>query len=58
MMGKFSNNRNIEIIPLDTSNTLVRSKPLNMQRMPYLSDPSIVPRVQKVNKLKIIKASS
>lgn len=55
-MGKVNNNSGIEVIPLDntkSSNTLPRlvahKKVSKMYHVPYLSDPSIVPRVQKVN---------
>lgn len=52
MMGKFTNNnnknsKNIEIISIDTSDNLERPK-VRMQRMPYMYDSFIVPRVQKV----------
>lgn len=57
IMGKFTDNnnsnRNIEVISLDTNDNLGRSKLLKMQRMPYMSDPSIVQRVQKVILIKI-----
>lgn len=47
MMGKLSGTTGIEVIPLDTNDPLQRQK---MQGIPYLADPTIVPRVQKVRK--------
>lgn len=59
MMGKFAN---LEIIPLDDNNlppvnnqqNSFRNRPPSvglqpgMHRMPFISDPTIIPRVQKV----------
>lgn len=62
-MGKINSNSGIEIIPLDDSSssshnqrgftrsqTLLQSVQQHtvMHKMPYISDPTIVPRVQKV----------
>lgn len=59
-MGKINCNSAIEIIPLDESSShnqrgFIRSQSLlhsgqhsKMHKMPYISDPTIVPRVQKV----------
>lgn len=49
-MGRFSNSRNIEIIAIDSNETVERPKNYKMHRLPYMSDPTIVPRVQKVTK--------
>lgn len=57
-MGKINTYKGIEVIPLDTNSNLSqlasRSKrgfleSLKMHRFPYLSDPTLVPRVQKVS---------
>lgn len=50
-MGKIHRRDELEIIPLTESTQNRRSiqrKRLKMQRTPYMSDPSILPRVQKV----------
>lgn len=56
-MGKFKHN-SVEIVPIDDAPpiTLFRNLPgagniglrANMNKMPYISDPTLVPRVQKV----------
>ncbi|XP_060534583.1 nuclear valosin-containing protein-like [Cylas formicarius] len=43
-MGKINNKSGLEIIPLNDKN---KNDPEKTGRMPYISDPSIVPRVQK-----------
>jgi hypothetical protein len=57
MMGKINNKSGVEIIPLNEVNyrnnrTSVGANSvdqrLKMDRLPYMSDPTIVPRVQKV----------
>ena len=55
-MGKINNKSGVEIIPLNevnyrnnrtnAANTSVQRT--KMDRLPYMSDPTIVPRVQKV----------
>lgn len=60
-MGKINCNSGIEIIPLDEStsqhnqrdfisfhSSLPSGQRTEMHKMPYISDPTIVPRVQKV----------
>ncbi|CAH0546525.1 unnamed protein product [Brassicogethes aeneus] len=53
-MGRITNNSEVEIIPLGDLNSVNKrsiTRPLHkrskMQRQPYMSDPTIVPRVQK-----------
>lgn len=59
-MGKIDSNASIEIIPLEDSNSPVNQRKLQarsqqgwkkMPKLPYISDPTIVPRVQKVRNL-------
>lgn len=47
-MGKINNGTGVEIIPIN-ENSPGESHEKRL-KMPYMSDPSIVPRVQKVNK--------
>lgn len=58
-MGKFGAPSELEVIPVQgksrnklfekVENPLNKKRPEEMHRVPYISDPSIVPRVQKVS---------